>query len=90
MSKEKSPRTSNNGATNTSVQAKRETMREKQDRRTMKQELCSRIDTLESRSPQNDRVSRLYAMLQSSDKGATRLNRNAKNLFNESLKMNKE
>ena len=71
---------------------KRETMREKQERRTSKQELCKRLKSLEpDKSLSPDRVSRLYAMLQSTDKGASILSQNTqKNLFNEHIKMSKD
>ena len=59
---------------------RRETLREKQEKRTSKQELCNKLDSLErNKSVSPSRVSRLYAMLQSADKGAKMLGSSQKN-----------
>ena len=69
---------------------RRDNLKDKKDRRTSKQELCSRLYSLEgNNSPSPDRVSRLYAMLQSTDKGVNRLRQNQRLYFNENIKMDK-
>ena len=70
---------------------KKESQEEKKDRRTSKQELCLKLDSVEpnaSKSP--DRIHRLYALLQSTGKGASRFGKASKDFFNENIKMNQE
>lgn len=43
-----------------------------------------------SKSRDPDRISRLYAMLQSTDKGAQRAHKNSQNFFNERIKMSND
>lgn len=54
--------------------------------------LCDQLKKMEkSNSPSPSRISRLYAMLQSSDKGVNRLNRkHSKNYFNENIRMSRD
>lgn len=68
---------------------RKQTIRDKNDTRRSKQELCNKLSSLERNPTSNDdRVSRLYAMLQSTDKGANRIGKHSKNFFNENIKMN--
>ena len=65
-------------------------IRNQKEHRTSKQDLCQRLGRLEgNRSPSPTRIARLYAMLQSTDKGAARLDhKQGKNFFNENIRMN--
>ena len=69
----------------------KEAQEERKERRTSKRELCLKLDTMEPNSSKSpDRIHRLYALLQSTGKGASRLDNKAKNFFNEHLKMSAE
>ena len=71
-----------------------ESRQTRQSKKANKQELCHILDTLDTRkidigSP--DRLSRMYALLQTADKGANRLGSNPKkNFFNEHIKMSSD